>query len=373
MHNLLQNAWFQLALKIALTGGIVLFMIGLCGLFIAGLQRLFRVTVQRVHTLYIKNLGNVASVYHLTAESLEPNLKFQFFQNDIPLTEVEVALEPQVVATVVQRPMVAPANNKPAATSAAPAQTLAAANNAQPKMALQGAGGAPGAGKAAEKVVAKSGALASLLGTLGGLLPGSLGKSLKEQGAMVRVAQSKTKDVAQKPQEMQRKLDQMQKDSGKLGVKTPNAALPQAGQAAMPEPTQIFSTGQVQTTAVPTGAGGQPQPTGAIPVRSAAAQVKKFYRTSEAGSEETLQLTLQISSKSRVAPEGSFLYTVKSQQVPLDKFDKEITPLSRQGVVYFGSIGKWHYWLPNLLSFLVVLSGLAAIGYSIYRIWIQAS
>ncbi len=373
MQNLLQNAWFQLALKIALTGGIVLFVIGLCGLIIAGLQRLFRVTVQRVHTLYIKNLGNVASVYHLTAESLEPNLTFQFFQNDIPLTEVEIALEPQVVSMVVQSPMVAPENKKNITTSPAPAQNLAAANNPQPKLTVQSAGGAPGAGKAAEKVVAKSGALASLLGTVGGLLPGSLGKSLKEQSAMVRVAQSKTKDVSQKPQEMQRKLDQMQKDSGKLGMKTPNVALPQAGQAAMPEPTQTFSTGQVQTTAVPTGTGNQPQPAVAAPVRSAAAQVKKFYRTSEADSEETLQLTLQISSKSRIAPEGSFLYTVKSQQVPLEKFDKEIAPLSRQGIVHFESIGKWHYWLPNLLSFFVVLSGLAAIGYSIYRIWIQAS
>jgi hypothetical protein len=274
---------------------------------------------------------------------------------------------------VVQSPMVAPENKKNITTSPAPAQNLAAANNPQPKLTVQSAGGAPGAGKAAEKVVAKSGALASLLGTVGGLLPGSLGKSLKEQSAMVRVAQSKTKDVSQKPQEMQRKLDQMQKDSGKLGMKTPNVALPQAGQAAMPEPTQTFSTGQVQTTAVPTGTGNQPQPAVAAPVRSAAAQVKKFYRTSEADSEETLQLTLQISSKSRIAPEGSFLYTVKSQQVPLEKFDKEIAPLSRQGIVHFESIGKWHYWLPNLLSFFVVLSGLAAIGYSIYRIWIQAS
>jgi hypothetical protein len=290
MQNLLQNAWFQLALKIALTGGIVLFVIGLCGLIIAGLQRLFRVTVQRVHTLYIKNLGNVASVYHLTAESLEPNLTFQFFQNDIPLTEVEVALEPQVVSMVVQSPMVAPENKKNITTSPAPAQNLAAANNPQPKLTVQSAGGVPGAGKAAEKVVAKSGALASLLGTVGGLLPGSLGKSLKEQSAMVRVAQSKTKDVAQKPQEMQRKLDQMQKDSGKLGMKTPNVALPQAGQAAMPEPTQTFSTGQVQTTAVPTGTGNQPQPAVAAPVRSAAAQVKKFYRTSEADSEEIFLL-----------------------------------------------------------------------------------
>ncbi len=370
MQNLLQNVWFQLALKIALTGGIVLFVIGLCGLIIAGLQRLFRVTVQRVHTLYLKNLGNVASVYHLTAESLEPNLKFQFLQNDIPLTEVEVNIEPQVVATVVQRPMVVPENNKPAATSAAPVKTLAAANNAQPKMTVQGAGGAPGVGKAAEKVVAKSGALASLLGTVGGLLPGSLGKSLKEQGAMVREAQSKTKDIAQKPQEMQRKLDQMQKDSGRLGVKTPNADLPQAGQAAMPEPTQTFSTGQVQTAAVQPGAGGQPQVVASAPVRSAAVQVKKFYRTGEVGPEETIQLTLQITPKSRIIPEGSFLYTIKSQQVPLEKFEKEIAPISKQGVVYLNQIARWHYWLPNLISVFLVFAGLATIGYSIYRIWL---
>jgi hypothetical protein len=371
MQNLFQNAWFQLALKLAMTGGIVLFVIGLCGLFLAGLQRLFRVTVQRVHTLYLKNLGNVASVYHLTAESLEPSLKFQFFQNDIPLTEVEVAVEPQVVATIVQRPSIVPENNKPAATNAAPAKTLAAVNNTQPKMTAQGVGGAPGAGKAAEKVVAKSGALASLLGTVGGLLPGSLGKSLKEQSAMVRVAQSKTKDVAQKPQEMQRKLDQMQKDSGKLGVKTPNnAALPQSGQAAMPGPTQTTSLGQVQTTAVQPGTGSYTQAAVSAPVRSAAMQVKKFYRTSEVGPEETIQLTLQITPKSRIIPEGSFLYTIKSQQVQLEKFEKEIAPLSKQGVVYLNHIARWHYWLPNLISVFLVFAGLATIGYSIYRLWL---
>jgi hypothetical protein len=276
-------------------------------------------------------------------------LKFQFLQSNIPLPMVAVQIKPPIEN---QRPsFTRPATGQASTVEAPKGKPGPAQNNLKTGSVLAGTG------KASEKVVAKTGAAASLLGMLGSILPGSLGKSLKEQSTAVRGVQSKTKNVMEQPQGIQRKMDQVQKDSGKLGVKSSMPQQQSEKQVFVPEVEKLDSN-------------KAPSIIQATPAQPSTVQTMIYSCTPAMDPGDTLTLTLRINGTKRISPENSYLYTIKSQQVPLEKFDREILPATKQGIVHFGHFSKWHYRWCDLLSVLVGLGGIVTIVYSISLIWL---
>ncbi len=350
MQGLFEAAWFQLAVKIILSAVIVCAVAFICALLVLWLQRRVRIRRLRDHTIYIKNQGNLNSLFYLTAESAEPLLKFRFFQNGIPLSEVQENVETAAVRVELPAAHPEPAQN--------PAMSAPQSKSIPSRIGSDSMEKFKSAGKAGEKLAAKSGAAASLLGVLGSLLPGDLGKSIKEQGNAVRGVQTKTKNIMDQPQAMQRKLDQVQKDGGKLGVKTPSAALPSLGQGkpALSEPDQVEANPQVQS---------------AKPEKPAAETAKtiQYYSTAEVEPGEIIGLTLRIESKKRTKPEGSFLYTIKSRQVAADQIEKKNPFTVRQGMVNFDHTAIVKFYLADILCALFILAGLLAALFGISLVW----
>jgi len=348
MQALFEAGWFQLTVKIILSIVVVLVLAIICGLILPRLRRRFYHTLHQDHTIHLRNQGNVTSVFHLIAESVEPLLTFQLFQNGIPLAEVFVSVEPATIQLAQpQTSLEGKPNPEPSTTIS---KSMPARIGANPMASIGGAG------KAGEKVIAKTGAAASLLGILGGLLPGDLGKTIKDQGNAVRGMQTKTKDIMDKPQAMQRKLDQVQKDTGKLGVKSPTLQMPAASEKLSTEGEQPESSKSQREHS-----------SGRAPAIDT--ELIKYFSTGEVEPGETVELTLRIGSKRRTRPAGSFLYHLKSQQVPVEKFEKKILPVTKQGVVNFEHFNPWRFFIADGLSALVILAGLLAALFGISLVW----
>ena len=78
-------------------------------------------------------------------------------------------------------------------------------------------------------------------------------------------------------------------------------------------------------------------------------------QTKEVGPGESLSLTLRIESKAKRPLEGSYLYNINSQQVPMIPANVEIPQVSSSGTVHFKSVPLWRYWLPLMVCGLVVI------------------
>lgn len=348
MQGLFEAGWFQLAVKIILSVVIVIVLAIICGLIIPRLQRRFRIALYRDHTIHINNHGNVNSFFYLTAESAEPLLTFQFFQNDIPLSEVLESAAPSTIG--LQQPVASQSKIHNSDPTAVKDRVIPARMSSKSMASIQNAG------KACEKIIAKTGAAASLLGMLGSLLPGSLGSSLKEQGNAIRGMQTKTKDIMDKPQAIQRQLDQVKKDTGKLGVKAPTPQIP-AGDSTPP-------ASNVQTENF-----GQAREDTLVKTSETVPAMIKYYCTGEVNPGETVALTLRIGSKKRTKPEGSFIYSIKSLQVPLEKLEKKIAPTAKQGMVNFSRVNVWRFFIADALCVLLILAGLLAALFGISLVW----
>jgi hypothetical protein len=351
MSGITQSGVLHLVFNIALSLFIFLAIGCLCGLLAIFIRRRFIKKVQQEIPINLNNLGNVPSVFHLTAESLEPLLQFKFLQNGLPIPEVIETVEIPQISTLDQGSIkslnstdttVVPTKNK-----SVPAQA-----SKQPPAAVKTAN------KAADKTIAKAGALSGLLGVVGGLLPGSLGKSIKEKGLAVRDVQTKTKEATEKPAEMQRKLDEVQKNSNKLGVST-------QGKQAQSSNNSISTDNSNQP-----GANSQVSKTEqkiSVPTRT---QTLKYFCTNEIYPGESLKLTLYIGTKKYRVPKGSFFYKVHSQQVPTGNFDNVITVVTKQGFVSFSPISKWYIFYTALLSALLVAASSLAIIYFVILLWV---
>ena len=163
------------------------------------------------------------------------------------------------------------------------------------------------------------------------------------------------------PEVAQNKMDAVKKDSGKLGVKTTTISSPGGGNehppvSAGPDPIQ---TGQTSTVT-------------ARPVKQAPAKVKSsgcYVETREVAPGENLELTLWIAPLSRRSPEKSFTYTIKSQQFPMDKLDRDAPPVVSRGVVHFKAVAAWRYWLPSVLNGAIILMETLSLVYFLTLIW----
>ncbi|MCE1255462.1 MAG: hypothetical protein LWX83_18180 [Anaerolineae bacterium] len=358
--------WPLLLLRFLLTSVTILFLFGICLFVLILLQRWLKIKDEHVHQISILNDGNVTSYYRLIVESPEKALKFLISMYDIPLGEINLPAQPEEDVL----PDTNPAVSQPI-TITKP-QTISSLNNkpkTPDKSTPEHQDALKKANQTGKAVAEKSGALASFLGTLGSLIPGSAGKALKEQAEKARAVQSNTNKTMQMPEDAQTKVKSLQKDSSKLGAGNKEAP------KDIPKPNEKGKNIAAKTNT-------DPQVKQQVQVEQANTQtagivhaqpiLKGPYcvQTDAVTPGEEINLTLKVTSKSNRLPEGSFLYTIKSRQIPVEKLDQEAPLVISQGLVHFKPVASWRYWLPYYLNGTVIMVGLLAVIYFLTLIWL---
>ncbi len=212
-------------LKVLISAGATLVILGVGVLLVVLLVKTLRVKADREHSIALVNTGNCQSKYYLWAELTEPELTFSFLYNQIPLAPVEELVEEKIEGDL---------------------EAVQAKSSKAKK--LRKAGKKSGdAVKTGQAVAAKTGAAASLIGTLGSILPGKMGDGLKSQADAARDMQAKTAKATQAPKAAQRKMDSLKQSSGKLGVKadgnnTQGSSATVNGQDAFESDAQVEAT-----------------------------------------------------------------------------------------------------------------------------------
>jgi hypothetical protein len=287
-----------------------------CILLFSLVKRFVAVRRVCVHRVILNNQGNVNSVYQLSVESPEPRLNFRFLVPNMPLVEVPVA------RFDAGKPTASPKANK-----ASPRPVRGAVGQAE---------------KSSRAVAQKSGMVASFLSAVGTLLPGQAGKALKQQGAAARQVSTKTTQTLGAKNQAERQVNAVQQGVSRLGVKTPAPAAH----------AQRAEAGTAEKVVAP------------------ALSYDLVAQTAPVSPGQSLPLALQISSPRKRIPEGSYLYIITSQQVPLEKIDRETSPLTQQGMVYFPGVSAWRYMLPVLLNVFFAGAVVLALAYVLTLIWV---
>jgi hypothetical protein len=212
--------------------------------------------------------------------------------------------------------------------------------------------------KTGQATAAKAGTVASLLGALGRLLPGSLGAGLRAQSAQAREMQVGTTRAIQAPQVAKNQIGAVQKESGKL------VGAPQKGAGSSPARSAHSQPASNMVAAKP-GAGAS----GVARIRSAAPMAGYRFQSPELEPGQAIDLTLRIGTNAKRYPVGSFAYRIESQQIALDFPEAVSEPVRRGGVTHFRAVGIWRYWLPAFASILLVLLSAISLVYAYLLIW----
>jgi hypothetical protein len=335
----------DITLKVIFSSLALLLLVAFSFILILISNRLLRVRADRQHNIHIENRGNCRSIYSIAISSDQPALHFSLFIKDVPLVEIQTP-------NLDTQEQVIPAQVSSQADSPVPASAKTA--NAKPATPSVNSDAAV---KSGQKVAAKAGTLASLLGAIGQLLPGSLGAGLRAQSARAREVQTNTSRAVQAPQTMQNQVGAVSKESGKLvGAKSEKSSVP--AQATHSRPL-------TQTTTIATS------PRASASARPAQINPASGYlvQTPELAPAQSFDLTLKIGTAKKRYPTGSFAYIIESQQFALDFPEAGSSPVRRQGIVHFGKVGFWRYWMPTFASLIILLVSLATLIWGVMRIW----
>lgn len=183
-------------LRLLLTVGLIVVFVAIGVLGSLILQKTLRIRLQRQHALRIENRSNFPVQYSLEVLSELDTLQCDFLANGKKLTALTITEE------------------------SAPPPTPTAESSIR-------AGGTPSIAskKELKAGVAKVGVFATILSTIGGLLPGSLGQALKSQGDQARAAQANARQAIDAPEEMKNRVSSLSEQSGRLTGQTKPAAL----------------------------------------------------------------------------------------------------------------------------------------------------
>jgi hypothetical protein len=189
-------------------------------------------------TLRLRNNGNLDLRFKLQAFSFQPGLDLSLSYQGQPLP---------VMAIPLWQP--APPSSQPdgSKTFSAATQAPSSPSRQMPQMAAADATGlkegAKKGKKKAEKGLAKVKLFSTILGTLGGLLPGEAGAKFKEQSTALQAKAQSAGAAMQAPEQKANALKSLQGQAGQLAGKPiapkPEEAIQTSAQAApayLPEP-----------------------------------------------------------------------------------------------------------------------------------------
>ncbi len=224
----LANLAILLALGIAILVGAVL---------IRGILRIHWKLLTETRQVRIVNSGNVLGIFQIHALSEKNDLTFRYLVNGVPLA---VTVLPKPAArTNGEQIAAAPRQSVPAASGATSAPQPAAAgpqaalpDDATKKQLAEAAKKAKGKGQAALGI---GRIIIGILGTLGSLVPGEWGKTLKAKSAEMQLTSQDIGAKMQIPEQQMQLADSLKGQVGHLksatGLQKPEDAL-QAAQAA---------------------------------------------------------------------------------------------------------------------------------------------
>jgi len=333
--------WMGLATKILMSIISLLFVAGVSFVLAWWLWHKLLVKRDREHLIHLHHRANFRAFYYLAIESADPSLRFQFLAGKKPLAVVSPPDNMPAVETKTKAPV-----------TKAQASTIASRSVGKPLVPEK-------ALKVGKQAAGKVGVFAGLLGALAGILPGSMGRKLKEQQEAARKVQMDSTKALQAPRDVQLKLDAVQKASQKLGVKVPAAQQPAS--------SSVSVTGADSIPTSNSASSGSP----VIPIGGAPHSFNGLYcaQTVDVEPGQTLPVTLRIGTRMRRYPIGSFGYTIRLQVVPAEPLQEKLHISSQRGTVNFAPVAVWRYWLPGFSSLLVALLGLLSLLNLALIIW----
>lgn len=163
--------------------------------------------------LEITNTGNLPAQFRMRAIALEPGLNLKLFDQDHQLPTVDVPLK--TFETVKPQPVLQPV---------VPPASQVAATQTELKTPSSSAGlkksAADAKGKA-EKGLGKVKLFGTLMGTLGGLLPGAAGAEFKKQSTAIQSQAQSAGATLNRPEEKMKTLETLKGQSKNLvGIKS---------------------------------------------------------------------------------------------------------------------------------------------------------
>lgn len=187
------------------------------------------------------------------------------------------------------------------------------------------------AAQTGRKAVGMAGALASILGIVGTLLPGKAGRSFKSRATQIRSKQASASRKMQAPRQAQSRAKALQSSANQLG----------GGRAS---PSESPSRELVEESPAE------------LPTQKKEKKVRKkqptVFRTvvEDLIPGDSVVLDLLVVQRKRNQFEPGFLFTFESQQQPLEDTETALAPVRRQAAVNFDPITFWRWLIPVVSS-----------------------
>jgi hypothetical protein len=333
------------------------------------------------HRVTVANQGNVRGIFRIQAVSAEKGLNFQFYYLDkaLPLMSIPepVVQPPQPAASKTIRRKVSAArptvettetNLKTGEQKTPPAGSL---KDGVKKSAEE-------TKKKAEGGLGKVRMFSSLLGTLGSLLPGSLGETFKEKSITLQGEAQSASSTIELPEEKLRMAQAAQKQAKNLkpGQSAPapveqKPPVPEARSSnlnAQVESRQVISAAAVQAASVPPVA---PAPT---PTLAKKGSGETFVQSPQVPPDSSLELDLKIDPLHRfrtheyaywvsivqcVDDQAAADQPLEAVRIPNSVLIKGISPLFRVLSIFLSLVviavnGLWvilfTHWLTRFIS-----------------------
>ena len=305
--------------------------------------------------VHLRNRGNLASVLALGAFAPAHNLRFEY------LLDGEVLAARKAAAAAP-----APAPSAPAAAEATPAPEPATPQPAGPfrTTTQQAAQAAESAQEKAEKVSGISALLIDIVGTLGSILPGSLGQSLKDRSIQMQSKKAAVTARGQAPMRAVKQTQHLKESVGDLkdevapaGQAASPAPVPQGAQAASPLGQPEAGQTQADQAALPASQPAAPQPAAQdLPCR-------EYVLLPALAPEASLRVELRVSpANPYFKGESSYwLFTLPQGEAPLLPPEALAARKAVQDVAFSGL--SIYFWL---LSALLSVAAVAVNGIWFY-------
>lgn len=355
--------WTELLIRLALVV-LVLLLAVVASLFVLFLLRLIiawqKRRCQRRLQVEVVNQGNIAGRYGVWASDTAGLLKFQFKLNGalLPMwSPAPMVSEPEPVYAEAPHPMESVSAAGPSQTSR-PANPVGASQIFNPLTTAQQAG---------DRAMGAGAVVADILGTVGALLPGSLGAPLRNSATQIRNTQRNVGQMARAPGQMISSVERVQRKASSLAPGLASSAAPTAaarpGQTAPVKPVTASLVVPARPVSLPVTAPAKAK-TQTRPLGPANGPTWIETPVVAAGQSLTCDLLIDPDHHYR---SREYEFTIKS--VSLDQ--AQVPPLVEEGEVYIRGISWFGRLWPLLLATAAIAGIVLLAGYAI--VWLAGS
>jgi hypothetical protein len=329
----LQLNWMELVVNLLFSIGLFILFAAICGLMVYLINKNLRVKQIREHKISIRNEANFPSTFSFFVKSDQANLTYQFFENQIPLPIISPSQSLQLTPLQEDKPIIATVNPNLMPTQSKRSNALQILS------------------KGGRTITSKLGVLASIAGTLGSLLPGSIGSKFSSQSEALRQTQSNVQSTVQAPVIASQKVQSLNQQTGTiLNVQGHSTTQATTAESTMVS-TKIMAFDQdVQSEEIKLD----------FPITVETPLIQPREETT---------ITLRIEGKTKVDPKIAYRYILCSEQIPSQSLLIGKSLVETQGVVHFPKVSIWRSGLSPLAMILVIVGCTYAFFYFLGFVW----